>query len=204
MTHFTAVIFDFGGVLVRTGDPVGRRAWETRLGLSPGDLERVVHGSQMWIDAQRGTTNVETYWARVAAQLGIAETDIPALRADYFRDDHLDLTLVELIKSLRPAYRVGLLSNDSTALEQKLRDELKIYDLFDAVCISAKIGVMKPDSRAYQAICEILGVQMVDSVFIDDNSANIAGAQGVGMKTIHYHTGLDLPAALQHILEGKS
>jgi hypothetical protein len=42
-----AIIFDFGGVLMRTGDPAGRCEWEARLGLASSELERVVHGSAL-------------------------------------------------------------------------------------------------------------------------------------------------------------
>src|SRR5690348_124505 len=96
-----AIIFDFGGVLVRTGDPAGRREWEARLGMRPGELERIVHGSELWLRAQRGDITVEDYWHGVADELGIPHEDIPALRDDYFRDDYLDRELMALIASLR-------------------------------------------------------------------------------------------------------
>jgi putative hydrolase of the HAD superfamily len=202
-TTIRAVIFDFGGVLVRTGDPVGRRAWETKLGLATGDLERIVHGSQIWINAQHGLMTPDDYWAEVGRVLGIAESDLPQLKLDYFKDDHLDPDLIALIDSLRQAgYKLGLLSNDAVTLEHKLRHEFAIYDHFDAVIISAYIGVMKPDPAAYQAIAQALNVDLQESVFIDDNPDNIEGARKVGMQAIHYRAGMDLQAALQVILKG--
>jgi phosphoglycolate phosphatase-like HAD superfamily hydrolase len=49
-----AILFDVGGVLVRTFDPSGRQAWEQRLGLPPGGAEAVVLNSEMGHRAQRG------------------------------------------------------------------------------------------------------------------------------------------------------
>ena len=197
------VVFDFGGVLVRTADAAGRREWEARLGLPDGELERVVHGSDLWIQAQRGQLSPDEYWQGVARILNV--TDIPALRRDYFRDDHLDPDLVALIASLRrQGYKVGLLSNDALSLEDKLRRELNIYDAFDAVVISARIGVMKPDRAAYDAIALALGVPLDACVFIDDNLANVEGARRCGMKAIHYRAGMDVRAALDPILKGTS
>ena len=96
---------------------------------------------------------------------------------DFFRDDHLDTDLVALIAALRQqSYKVGLLSNDAVTLEDKLRRELKIYDAFDAVVISAAIGAMKPDRAAYDAIAQALDVPLAACVFIDDNVANVEGA----------------------------
>lgn len=207
-THFRkghcmirGVIFDFGGVLVRTADPAGRRKWESRLGLRAGDLERAVHGSDLWILAQRGEMTPDAFWAAVAERLGVAEPDIPALRADYFADDHLDPALMALIADLRArGWPVALLSNDSAALEAKLRDELGIYDAFDQVIISAHIGHMKPEAATYRTAAAAIGLSTPECVFIDDNPANVDGARAVGMAAIHYRAGMDLAAALQPIL----
>lgn len=196
-----AVIFDFGGVLMcTTSPPTGRREWEARLGLPPGDLERVVHGSGVWMKCQRGQVSVADYWAEVADRLSITPDQVPQLRADYFRDDQLDPALIGLIGELRRSgYPVGLLSNDSPALEAKLRDELHLYEAFDQVVISAQIGVMKPDPGAYQAIAERLGVLPAACVFIDDVISNCDGAEAVGMRAIHYQARMDVRAALDKL-----
>jgi len=195
------VIFDFGGVLVRTADPAGRRRWEARLGLRAGDLERAVHGSDLWVLAQRGELSPEAFWAAVAERLGVPESDVPALQADYFADDHLDPALMALIADLRGrGWPVALLSNDSAALEAKLRDELGIYDAFDQVLISAHIGFMKPEPAAYRAAADSIGLCAPECVFIDDNPANVDGARAIGMAAIHYRAGMDVAAALQPIL----
>ncbi len=199
-----AVIFDFGGVLMRTGDPVGRREWETRLGLPPGTLEQVIHRSEVWRRAQSGLVSVDVYWAEVARALKLPLSDLPALRTAYFRDDHLDPDLMALVDSLRRAgYRVGLLSNEALSLEQMLRHDLAIYERFDAVVISAAIGVMKPDPGSYRAIAQMLGVDTAECVFIDDVPANVAGARQTGMQAIQYRAGMDMRAALVPCLDGQ-
>src|SRR5258707_13258332 len=92
-----AIVFDFGGVLIRTVEPIGRKEWEARLNLHPGELERVVHGSSVAAQAQAGIITAEDYWHWVAETLGIQESEIPVLRHDFFRDDRLDLDLIALI-----------------------------------------------------------------------------------------------------------
>jgi len=198
-----AIIFDFGGVLVRTSDPVGRREWENRLHLSAGELERLVHGSDLWVNAQRGLLSVDDYWQGIADRLGIPAQDIPSLREDYFRDDHLDYGLMAVIAVLRAkGYKIGLLSNDALTLEAKLREQLAIYNRFDAVVISAVIGVMKPEAGAYEAIAKALNVAPAECVFIDDNLANVEGARRFGMSAIRYVAGMDVEAVLAPILQG--
>ena len=66
-----AILFDVGGVLVRTFDLSGRQAWEQRLGLPPGGAEAVVLNSEMGHRAQRGEIGDETLWSWVGERLAL-------------------------------------------------------------------------------------------------------------------------------------
>jgi len=195
-----AVIFDFGGVLMKTVSQHPRHAWDDRLGLAHGSVEGIVHGSDAWRQAQIGKISVADYWAEVARQLGLSESDVQQLAQDYFSADRLDDDLIASIRDMRAdGHTVALLSNDSPALADKLRT-LGIADLFDPMVISGNIGAMKPDAAAYQAVLSALGRPASETVFIDDMPANVAGAQAVGMDAIRYVDGMDLPAALKPLL----
>lgn len=195
-----AVIFDFGGVLMKTISQKPRHAWDDRLGLAHGSIEAVVHGSEAWRRAQLGEMSVADYWMQVAEQLHLNQADVEQLAQDYFSADRLDDDLITYIRELRAdGYSVALLSNDSPALADKLRS-LGIADLFEPLVISGNIGVMKPNVAAYQAILLRLGCPPAETVFIDDMPANVAGAQAVGMYAICYVDGMDLRAALTPLL----
>ncbi len=196
-----AVIFDFGGVLMKTQNRAPRLAWDARLGLPAGSVESVVHGSNEWRLAQIGQLAVADYWAAVARELGLSETEVQQLVVDYFSADQLDPALIDLIERLRTeGHRVALLSNDSPALLDKLR-HLDIERLFDPLIISANIGVMKPDAQAYEAVLAALNLPAEQTIFIDDMPANIAGAAALGMHGVRYVDGMDLTAALAPLLK---
>lgn len=196
-----AVIFDFGGVLMKTIDQRPRHTWDDRLGLAHGSVEKIVHGSESWRKAQRGELSVADYWADVARQLGLIEADINQLSQDYFSADRLDENLIAYIRELRTeGHPIALLSNDSPALTDKL-NALGITNLFDPLIISGNIGVMKPDAAAYQAVLSALGHAPNETIFIDDMPGNVAGAQAVGMNAIRYVDGMDLRAALTSLLK---
>jgi putative hydrolase of the HAD superfamily len=196
-----AVIFDWGGVLMRTADHGPRHAWDRRLGLTPGAVEAVVHGIPAWRAVQRGESTPETYWQAVAAKLSLSAGQLAGLRRDFYSGDRLDGSLVALIRDLRGrGVPVGLLSNNSPELADLLAD-LGVDDLFDACVISAGIGVMKPDLRAYRAILDELGVRPQEAILIDDSAENVKGARAVGMAAIHFRPGMDLRAALEAWLE---
>ncbi|MBL8156200.1 MAG: HAD family phosphatase [Anaerolineae bacterium] len=183
-----ALIFDFGGVLMRTLDYTPRHRWDEQLGLPLGSVERVVHGGESWRLAQTGTISPEAYWSDVGQQLGLTAEQTRQLAVDFFSGDQLDEALVAFIRQLRAAgHRTALLSNDSPALLEKLQ-MLQIADLFDPLVISAFIGVMKPDARAYQTVLDRLGITPAQAIFIDDLPRNVAGAQAVGIIGLHYTT----------------
>jgi putative hydrolase of the HAD superfamily len=195
MTDY-ALIFDFGGVLMKTTTQAPRHAWDDRLGLARGTVERVVHGSESWRLAQTGALSEGDYWADVADQLGLDQPTVRVLAADYFSADQLDPTLIDLIRQQRGrGQTVALLSNDAPSLRHKLA-ALGIDTLFDPLVISGDIGVMKPAPDAYTAVLDRLGIPAAHGVFIDDMPANITGAQAVGLHTVNYTPDLDLAAAL--------
>lgn len=180
-----AFIFDFGGVIVRTEDYGPRHAWDERLGLPTGSVERAVHHSDIWIQAQLGRIAYHKYWEGVAEMLYMRKEDIAELQHDYFAGDRINHRLVKLIRDLRDqGYPIALLSNESLALAERLRT-LKLDDLFDHVLISAQIGVMKPDLTAFRVAVQTLGVAPHEAVFVDDSLPNVRGAQQLGIHAIH-------------------
>ncbi len=196
----SALIFDFGGVFMKTIDRTPRYRWDDRLGLAHGSVEKVVHGSESWRTAQTGAITPEAYRADVAAQLGISVADMVDLFRDYFSGDQLDPSLVEYAAALhKRGYRVALLSNDSVELGAKL-SALGISHLFDPLVISAQIGVMKPDERAYRTVLDQIGCRPSDAIFIDDMPANIAGSEAVGIQGILYTNTEALEKELEALL----
>jgi epoxide hydrolase-like predicted phosphatase len=177
-----AVVFDVGGVLVRTFDHTGRRAWERRLGLAPGELEAIVLNSEMGHRAQRGEISDAELWGWVEARFNLGD-ELAAFRHDFWRGDAVDQQLVRLIRRLRKRYQTAIISNANNAL----MDTLANYGLlneFDLVIGSAYEGVMKPDPGIYRRALERLGRRPEETVFIDDAPRNIDAARDLGMAVV--------------------
>lgn len=199
-----AVIFDFGGVLMKTLDYTGRHRWDDRLGLSRGSVEKIVHGGEGWRKAQRGVITPAEYWADVAAQLTLDIPSVEQLAADFYSGDRLDAELIGYIHDLHEArHQVALLSNDSLELADKM-NRLMIADLFDPLVISAQIGVLKPEVGAYQAVLAALNRPAAETIFVDDLPANVAGAAALGILAVQYVQDMDLRAVLAPLLESES
>src|SRR5436309_2723361 len=198
--HIAGVIFDYGRVLAWTQHQEPRAAWERRLGLAPGALTRAVHNEHSWIAAQRGAITIDAHWQGVSAALRLTPEDTTALRAAFYAGDVLNVELVACIDRLRAnGLRVGLLSNFSADLRAMLAQQ-DLLRRFDALAISAEIGVMKPDAAAYQAILAMLQMEAHTCVFIDDVPANIAAAQAAGLHGIVFEDNPSCLAALARLL----
>ncbi|NKZ05882.1 HAD-IA family hydrolase [Actinomadura latina] len=70
-----------------------------------------------------------------------------------------------------------------------------LLDRFDALVYSCRIGVAKPDPRAYEICAERLGVEPADVLFFDDTERNIVAAREAGMRA-ELFTGPDQVRAL--------
>lgn len=192
---FQAVIFDVGGVLVRTFDQGGRRVWEERLGLSPGEAEAIVLNSEMGHRAQRGEITTAGLWAWAGRRLGLDEADLATFRADFWRGDGVDGQLHDLISRLHTQYQMAIISNATDALLESLESYGLLGD-FDLVVCSAHEGITKPDPAIYEIALTRLGRAARECVFIDDAPANVAAAEEIGMHAIRFTPALDLEAAL--------
>ena len=191
-----AIIFDVGGVLVRTADRAGRNALEQRLGLKPGESEFIVFNSEMGTKAQQGAITNAELWAWIQEHLQLNEEEFSAFRRDFWAGDQLDTTLVEMIRQLRARYQTAIISNATDNLRETLTINYPMADAFDLIVGSAYEKVMKPDPRIFERTLARLDRQPNEAVFIDDFAHNIAGARAVGMQAIHFTPELDLVVEL--------
>jgi len=181
-----SVIFDFGGVLMRTHDHSGRRKWETRLGLEPGGAGQLVFGSELGRKAQLGQVTLEEVWTWLGSHLDLSAGDLAAFRRDFWAGDRVDRDLADTIRALRARYRTGLLSNSWARDGRAMAESVGLADCFDVFVTSAELGVAKPDARIYQVTLERLGVTAPEAIFVDDFFENVEAARGLGMQAIHF------------------
>src|SRR5258708_14298783 len=78
------IVFDFGGVLVRTEDPAGRRQWEARLGLAAGELDRLVFNSDVALRATVGDVTGSAVWEHVAVAVKLTAPQLTAFPTDFW------------------------------------------------------------------------------------------------------------------------
>jgi putative hydrolase of the HAD superfamily len=181
-----AVLWDFGGVLMRTEDGEPRTRLAEQYGLSRGALERLLWGNAAADQATLGAVSTDQHWQWVADQLGLPAAEIPALREQFFAGDRLDQQLVGWIRELRRYHRTGLISNAFDDLRPLLEDTLQIADAFDVLVISAEEGLKKPEPGIFHIALQRLGIRPPEAVFVDDFIENVQAARAVGLLAVHF------------------
>ena len=183
-----AVIFDLGGVIVRTEDQGPRTRLAQSLGMTYAELDQFVFHSGPDGSSARATLgqiSEDDHWRNVLQALALPESEMPRLRSEFFGGDRVDRELIGLIRSLRPRYKTGLISNAWDGLRAYVERE-GFDDAFDHMVISAEVGMAKPAPDIYHYALDKLGVAAEESVFLDDFSGNVKAARDIGMKTIHF------------------
>lgn len=181
-----AVIFDLGGVLVRTDNKEPRRLLAERYGMTYEEIDRLVFDSETAGQATVGGLTVRKHWGWVAQQLNLNDQDLADFEEQFWAGDTLDGELVDFIRALRPSIKTALLSNAWDELRDTLQRRWKILDIFDEVAISAELKMKKPEAEIYEWIANRLGVVPEEAVFVDDMERNIEAAQAAGLKGVRF------------------
>ena len=192
-----AVIFDVGGVLLRTEDLAGRQKWEARFGMKDWELADTVFNSPAAEAATLGRATEAEVWESVRLRLKLSQDELAELRRDFWRGDRFDDSLLDWVTALRGRYRTGILSNAWGGARKFLTGNSKVVAAFEELVISAEEGVMKPQLEIYARAVERLNVRPEEAVFVDDVLVNIEAAKKAGLAGVHFKAGLDVTVALR-------
>jgi 2-haloacid dehalogenase len=188
-----AVVFDLGGVLIE---------WDPRhlyRQLFPGDEEAMerflaeictyewnarqdIGGT--WGDAVRELTAEHPEWAPFIAAYDerwdeMVPGSVPGT-PDILRELHDRGT------------RLLALSNWSVEKFVATRPRFAFLELFEALMISAHVGLAKPDPAIFRECIARFSLTPARTVFIDDSAANVASASAEGLVAIRFTDADDL------------
>jgi len=184
-----AIFFDFGGVL-GLWDRAYVEAFEAEYGLPEGGVLKALYGTPGWRAVEVGRLPVDGWLVEVeAAMAAAARKPVPSAHSVWSRLwNDIDRDVIDLARRLRSRYRVGVLSNTTTMLEDQVLAPNGILDMWDVIINSARIGIAKPDAGIYAAAAEAVGLAPGECVHIDDLENNVLGAEAAGFAAVH-HTG---------------
>lgn len=175
------VIFDFGQVMVRF-DPYAIAAHTLNDPADAALLVPVLFDRLYWDALDAGTITdrevLDAVCARIPARLHGAASEIY-----YGWIHHLPEIpgMRELVRDLTArGIHVALLSNISHYFVTHAH-EIPVLSLFEYCVFSSDLGISKPDARIFAKACEGGGFDPAETLFVDDNAANVQGARDFGL-----------------------
>ena len=178
------VIFDLGNVLIEWD----RRNLYQKLISDPDELDAFLDNVFTMDDnaeLDRGTPLVEV--ATEVARRHPDKHDLVMAFADRWKETLGDVIpgTVSILEDLSSAgVKLLALSNWGKDTFASIEADYDFLRLFDGMVISGREGVVKPDRKIFDILCERYDVTPHDAVFVDDSSANIVTAMTLGFDAL--------------------
>ena len=101
--------------------------------------------------------------------------------------NHLFEGAIEILEYLQYKYHLHIITNGFEEAQERKMQNSKIRSYFKTVTNSEMVGVKKPNPKIFNYALNSAEANPYESIMIGDSlEADIAGAQKVGMRTIHF------------------
>ena len=145
-----------------------------------------------WAKLERSRVGAEEFDGLFRAEAKAMGHDVPGKDILALLSGHLRPRVVNALKVCKGHGKVGCITNNApigkgasmTQDDAKAKELAAVFDQFDHLIESSKLGIRKPDPRIYALMCEALDVDPKACVYLDDLGINLKPARDMGMATI--------------------
>lgn len=193
--NYNTVIWDFGGVITSSPFEAFKRL-EAEKGVPENSVRRINTANpddNAWAKFERAeldSAGFDEAFAAEAKSLGLElrGADVLAVLAGDVRPNMVatldrlkseGFTIACITNNVPAGKGAGMAMDDEKAAAVKA-----IMQRFDHIIESSKAGVRKPDPRIYEMMCEALGKQASECIYLDDLGINCKPAAALGMAAI--------------------
>ena len=198
------LIFDLGGVVMTIDQDEALRRFK-ELGLA--DAERQLDPytqSGIFGDVEEGKITAEEFRIELSRLVG-RELSFDDCKYGWlgYRKEVPQRNLDALRRLRDEGYRLILLSNTnpfmmSWALTKDFDGgSASLEDYFDALYLSYRLGVMKPDLKFFQLVIDNEHILPGETLFVDDGPRNVEAARKLGLNTMCPNNGEDWTGMLR-------
>lgn len=210
-SQFAAVIFDFGGVITASPFEAFNRLEQDR-GL-PRDFIRTVNATNphdnAWARFERAEIDGAAFDGLFAAEAAALGHDLDGASVLAVLSGAIRPAMVAALDTLKATgYRLACITNNvptghgaGMARSGDSKDAYEqVFARFEHTIESSKAGVRKPDPRIYLMMCDLLGLEPAQCIYLDDLGINCKPAAQLGMHAIKVVSGQQALADLSAVL----
>lgn len=195
VSRLGAVVFDIGGVLL-DWDP--SQVYRDRL--NAAELERFL--AEVCTPEWNATLDAGRPFDEACDELATRFPDQADLIHAWKRQDEMiagevagTAAIVERVQAA--GVSLYLLTNMPADVFAARRRRYPVLQRFDGAVVSGEVGVLKPSPEIFAILCERYRVVPEDTLFVDDQEPNVAGARAAGFLAHRFVDAPTLAAALR-------
>ena len=180
------IIFDFGNVICTFSNWTFLERLASYCRYDANELNGMIYEeSDIKERYEKGLITSDEFFAHIIDLTGatIGKDDFIRIYTDIFSPIP---ETIDLIKALRPRYKLGLLSNTSEWDFLYGIKPVEVFEMFDGVTVSYQLKAFKPDAKLYLDIVRKLDLSTEECVYIDDIKEYAHAAEELGLSGIHY------------------
>lgn len=186
MKPYKALIFDLGKVIFEVAFEMAYWHWGKVGGLDSQTVRSRFKFDEAYDLFSENKLSEEKYAQHVSKLIGI-ELGVEDFKLGW-NSIYLDVYpgIEKCLVTLKENYRVVALTNTNpTHAEVWPKKYADVLQHFEKIFSSHEMGIIKPKEQAYTMVLDYLQISPSEAIFLDDTSANISGAEAVGIKAIY-------------------
>lgn len=110
--------------------------------------------------------------------------------------------MLEVVQDLKnQGYKLyGLTNWSAYTFDAYVRNTYPVFALLDGMVVSGEEKCIKPDEKIYRILLDRYNLVPAETLFIDDNPANVAGARRLGINAVIFKDAKTLKEELKTLL----
>lgn len=182
MTRLELIIFDMDQVLCRYDRPLRLRRLAEMSSRTPGEIFAAIWESGFEASSEAGAMDADAYLAGFGERIRY-----PLSRSQWVEARRLAMTpfteVLAFVASIKQHVPVAMLTNNGLLTKETIGELFpQLPPLFaDNLLFSAEFGARKPDPDVYRRFLAKFAVVPQAALMIDDDVANVRGAEAAGL-----------------------
>ncbi len=178
------LLFDLGRVLVDFDHLRAARRLADFCAKTPQEIYDLFFESTVTADFEAGKISPWDFYLKVkeALEFNLSYDSFEPIWNDIFFLSAKNRAVFGLVNTLRPHYQTALLSNINILHYEYLVKNFPVFEAFDRIFLSFKLGLIKPDQRIYHLVARELKVEPPEIFYTDDRPELVQSAKALGFQ----------------------